>query len=284
MAKIDLFDPKWIDMVFANKNREYGAYKLRKGTSGRNLLALAILMAAALLIGGYLAWKVIEEQRAKEADAYNAQLELSKLEEQQKERKQEEKDTPPPPPEKQQEVPVERATQQYTVPEIKKEIDETKQLKQQDELDKSVATGADTKEGTNDRNVLTEAIKEVEVKEEPKPIEEPKKEVEQVVHTVVEQMPSFPGGAGELNKWLSSNIHYPPVAEENGIQGRVVVKFVVEPDGSITNASVVKSVDPSLDKEALRVVKAMPKWQPGVQNGQKVRVWFNLPVTFKLQN
>ena len=99
----------------------------------------------------------------------------------------------------------------------------------------------------------------------------------------MEQPPSFPGGNAALMSWLSSNIHYPPVAEENGIQGRVVVSFVVEPDGSITNVQVVRGVDPSLDKEAVRVTKAMPKWQPGKQNGQAVRVKYNLPVTFKLQ-
>ena len=81
MAKIDLFDPKWIEMVFAGKNQEYGAYQLRKGTSRRNIVSLLILTAAVFLIGGYLAWKVIEEQRAKELAAYNAQIELSKLEE-----------------------------------------------------------------------------------------------------------------------------------------------------------------------------------------------------------
>ena len=163
MAKIDLFDPKWIEMVFAGKNREYGAYKLRKGTGTRNILALAILMSVALLIGGYLAYKVIQEQRAKEAEAYNAQLELSRLEQKQKEQKEEMKDIPPPPPPEKQEVPVERATQQYTVPEIKKEIDESKELKQQDQLDKKVETGAETKEGTNDANVLKEAVKEADL-------------------------------------------------------------------------------------------------------------------------
>ena len=125
----------------------------------------------------------------------------------------------------------------------------------------------------------------VQAVEPPKP--EPKvdvqKEVEQKIFDVVEQPPSFPGGNAALMSWLSSNIHYPPVAEENNIQGRVVMSFVVEPDGSVSNVQVVRGVDPSLDKEATRVVKAMPKWVPGKQNGQAVRVKYNLPVTFKLQ-
>ena len=84
-------------------------------------------------------------------------------------------------------------------------------------------------------------------------------------------------------EWLSKNIKYPVIAEENGIQGRVVATFVVERDGSITDVKIVKSVDPSLDKEAVRVLKSMPKWIPGKQNGQAVRVKYNLPVQFRLQ-
>ena len=87
-----------------------------------------------------------------------------------------------------------------------------------------------------------------------------------------------------MMKWLSNNIRYPESAQQNGISGRVVVKFVVEKDGSIGNPTIVKGVDRDLDQEALRVVKRMPKWQPGKNNGQPVRSYFNLPVTFRLQN
>ena len=287
MAKIDLFDPKWIEMVFAGKNQEYGAYQLRKGTSRRNIVSLLILTAAVFLIGGYLAWKVIEEQRAKELAAYNAQIELSKLEEAaKKERKQEEQKPPPPPQE--MKVPEERATQQFTAPEIKKDelVKEENMVKQMQDLDKDVAVGAKDQEGTNDRIVPPTAVEAPPPPPPPAPEapkEEVKAEVTQKIFDVVEQQPSFPGGQGALLSWLNSNIHYPPVAEENGIQGKVVVSFVVEPDGSISNVAVVRGVDQSLDKEAVRVVKSMPKWNPGKQNGQAVRVKYNLPVTFKLQ-
>jgi len=103
------------------------------------------------------------------------------------------------------------------------------------------------------------------------------------VFDVVEQMPSFPGGQAALFQWLSNNIKYPVVAEKNGVQGRVIVTFVVERDGSITDVRVVKSVDPSLDKEAVRVTKAMPHWIPGKQKGDAVRVKYTMPVTFRLQ-
>ena len=100
------------------------------------------------------------------------------------------------------------------------------------------------------------------------------------IYEVVEQMPSFPGGQGALMQYLAYNIKYPVVAQENGVQGRVVVSFVVERDGSITDVQVVRSVDPSLDREAQRVVRSMPKWIPGKQNGQAVRVKYNVPVSF----
>ncbi|MBR4336858.1 MAG: TonB family protein [Bacteroidaceae bacterium] len=102
------------------------------------------------------------------------------------------------------------------------------------------------------------------------------------VFNVVEKMPEFEGGVQNLLKFLKANITYPEEAKKNGTQGRVVVQFVVDKDGSITDAKIVKSVSPELDAEALRVVKIMPKWTPGEQKGEKVRVKFTLPVQFKL--
>ena len=103
------------------------------------------------------------------------------------------------------------------------------------------------------------------------------------VFDVVEQMPQYPGGDAALMQFLNVNLRYPPIAEENGIKGRVVCQFVVECDGSISDVRVVRSVDPSLDKEAVRVIKAMPKWSPGMQNGAPVRVRYTMPITFTLQ-
>ena len=103
------------------------------------------------------------------------------------------------------------------------------------------------------------------------------------VHQVCEEMPEFPGGMQECMKWLGKNIKYPAAAIEKGTQGRVIVQFVVEKDGSITNAKVVRSVDPLLDAEALRVISSSPKWKPGKQEGEPVRVKYTLPVAFRLQ-
>lgn len=108
-------------------------------------------------------------------------------------------------------------------------------------------------------------------------------EEDNVVFQVVETMPGFPGGDQALFKFLGDNVKYPVIAQENGIQGRVICQFVVNRDGSIVDVEVVRPVDPSLDKEAIRVIKSMPKWTPGKQRGKPVRVKYTLPVNFKLQ-
>ena len=112
---------------------------------------------------------------------------------------------------------------------------------------------------------------------------DPKKVFTGKVYDLVDEMPSFPGGPAELMKWLSSHVQYPAIAIDICIQGTVIVAFIVEPDGSVSNAKLVRSVDPCIDQEALRVVRQMPKWIPGKQNGAAVRVKYNVPVIFKLQ-
>lgn len=107
--------------------------------------------------------------------------------------------------------------------------------------------------------------------------------LEEKVYEVVEEMPSFPGGQGAMFEFIANNIQYPIVAEENGVQGRVLVSFVIKKDGSLSNVRVVKSVDPALDKEAVRLIKSMPKWSPGKEKGRFVNVKFTVPVTFRLQ-
>lgn len=282
MAKIDLYDPKWVDMVFAGKNKEYGAYQLRKGTSGRNIKSLLILVIAAALVGGFLAWKVIEQKQAEEQQAYMEAMELARLQKQaEKEKKKPEKVQPKV--EMKKEIPVARETQKFTAPVIKKDelVKEENQVKQMDQLDAKVAVGTKDEEGVKDRTV--EAVRSDIAVAAPPPPPAPKPEVSNKVFDVVEEMPSFPGGQAALMSFLSSNIKYPVIAQENGVQGRVIVGFVVERDGSITDVKVMRSVDPSLDREAQRVVRAMPRWKPGKQNGSAVRVKYTVPVVFRLQ-
>lgn len=142
----------------------------------------------------------------------------------------------------------------------------------------------------NDANVEESTIQSsednntaVEIKYVPVEVEEEEEPEEQQIFQVVEEMPEFPGGMAECLKFLSKNIKYPTIAQENGVQGRVIVQFVVNRDGSIVDPVVMRSVDPYLDKEALRVIQMMPKWKPGKQRGKAVRVKYTVPVTFKLQ-
>lgn len=277
MAKIDLISRDWTEMVFEGRNKEYGAYRLRKNAGKRNLYSLITIFIAALAIWGGISLVKFVESRTKTV-AQTSVAELSALNQPKKKAvvKQQQKVKL-----EQPEKVVERvkSSVKFTAPVIKKD-DEVKpedELKTQDELmNTKTAIGALDVKGNDDANGEVLKIKEAVAQPEPKP------EVEKVFD-VVEQMPSFPGGPSALMEWLSNNVKYPVVAQENGVQGRVVVSFVVERDGSITDVKVVRGVDPSLDREASRVVRAMPRWIPGKQNGSAVRVKYNVPVAFRLQ-
>jgi len=277
MSKIDLISNDWADLIFEGRNKSYGAYKLRKGTSNRNILSLVIvLIAAALAIIGPAMYKLAGGGQKVEQTQVTELSRLKNAEVKQKKKEPEKV--------KIEEVkPIERvkSSVKFVAPVIKKdnEVKPEEELKTQDQLNENKsAIGALDVKGNDDKEG-----KVMELKENVVQPEKPKDETENKVFDVVEQMPSFPGGQGALMQWLGSNIKYPVVAEENGIQGRVIVQFVVEKDGSVTDVKVVKSVDPSLDKEAARVVKSMPKWIPGKQNGAPVRVKYTVPVTFRLQ-
>ena len=277
MSKIDLISNEWTDLVFEGRNQSYGAYQLRKSTGKRNLWALIIVALAAVLL--YLGLQLQRMAEANKKVENTQAVQLAKLNtEKKKEAKVEKKEIIRQEPEKV--VEQVKSSVKFTAPVIKKdeEVKEEDMIKL-DEVEKSnKAVGAFNVQGNDE--VGGEVLK---AKEEIKAPEPPKHVEEEKVFDVVEQMPSFPGGNSALMKFLNENIHYPVVAQENGVQGRVVISFVVERDGHITDVQVARSVDPSLDKEAQRVVKSMPKWIPGKQNGSAVRVKYNVPVSFRLQ-
>ena len=283
MANIDLTTNGWVDLIFEGRNHEYGAYKLRKGTPKRNIYSIIVIaILAALLVGVYVAKSAYDKYQA--AHAKNeAVTELSALN-QPKQKKAEVKRKEIVEPEKKEVVKEVKSSIKFTAPVIKKdnEVKPEEEMKTQAELmQTNTAIGALDVKGNSDNGEILKVTQRV-ADEPVKPAEE-KPEVENKVFEVVEQMPSFPGGAGALMKYLSENIKYPVVAQENGVQGRVVVSFVVERDGSITDVKVARSVDPSLDREAMRVVRSMPHRIPGKQNGSAVRVKYNVPVSFRLQ-
>ena len=277
MSKIDLISNEWTDLVFEGRNQAYGAYKLRKGTAKRNVWALIIVgLAAALLYLGLQLQKMAEANKKVE----NTQaVELAKLNTEKKEAKVEKKEIIKQEPEKV--VEQVKSSVKFTAPIIKKdsEVKEEDEIKL-DEVQKSdKAVGAFTVEGNDEvGGAVLKAKEDIAATEPPKHVVEETK-----IFITVEQMPMYPGGDGALLGYLRDNIHYPTVAAENGVQGRVVVGFVVERDGSITDVKILRGVDPSLDREAMRVVKSMPKWTPGKQNGSAVRVKYQVPVSFRLQ-
>ena len=277
MSKIDLISSDWVDLVFEGRNKAYGAYRLRKSTTKRNILAMVTVVL--LLIVAFIILTVknfVDEQRAKVAMTQVAELTNYKQPEKKAEVKQKKVEVEP-------ERVVERVKSsiKFTAPVIKKdeEVKPDEELKTQDELmSTKTAIGTFDVKGNDDAN--GEILKAKEVIAEPEP---PKHEEENKVFDIVEQQPLFPGGPAALMKYLSENTKYPVVAQENGVQGRVTVQFVVEKDGSISDVHVLRGVDPSLDKEAVRVVKSMPRWTPGKQNGITVRVNYRVPVLFRLQ-
>ena len=283
MAKdVDLTSREWCEIAFEGKNKDFGAYKLRESSPARHtkaivsvLIALAIILTLLILSVNGVFNKPEEEQMA-----ISTEQEIATFDAEEEEIEEEEEEQFQMPEPEEIIAPEEVANQQQVTDLLIVEddkIEEDKQVKnQEDVLENEAAVGAvDITEGTNDLNkvIIQEQV-----------IAAPKVEDEQPVSiAMVEQKPEFPGGEAAMYKWLGDNIVYPSAASEEGVQGRVVVEFVVGKDGSISNVKVVRPRHPALDKEALRVVKAMPKWLPGRNNGQPVKVTYTLPVTFKLQ-
>ncbi|MDI9605256.1 MAG: TonB family protein [Bacteroidota bacterium] len=273
---IDLDSREWCDLVFEGKNKRYGAYRLRQTSSKRHLYALVIVLIGMILLSLTPQVIGVVKELTKKTDLGPMEdvVELSNLPvepEVPQENIIKQESAPPPPPLKssiQFVPPVIAADEEVTDDDVMKTQEEV----QASDLQISVADvkGTDEEHGIdiaelNKHKLVVEAEPEVE-----KPFE------------VVEQNPEFPGGIAELHKYLSDNIRYPVIAQENGIEGRVIVRFVVSKTGEISDVEVLRGVDPSLDKEAVRVVESMPKWIPGRQRGRAVPVYFTLPVLFRL--
>ena len=293
MAKdVDLSSKEWTDLIFEGKNKAFGAYTLRQSSDNRHnkavLYTLCGLLAILLLAWGYGKYAAARERAEQERiDELLASIDQQQFEELQaeleaeiEEENQMEQEEEIPEPEEEEALAEEILnTEKFTELLVQKDEDVKEEIKSADDVkDTSTALGStDFDQGTDDRNIVREHKNEVIV-EEKKPVVEENK-----VFTSVEQMPQFPGGEGELLKWISTHIKYPAIAMENNVQGKVVVQFVVTRDGSIGEVKIARGKDPDLDKEAMRVVKTLPKFIPGKMNGQAVNVWYTLPINFKLQ-
>lgn len=271
MAKVDLSSSEWCDLIFSGKNKAYGAYQLREKSPKRHNIAVILVIVIALI--GFSIPTLIKMATPKQKEVMTEVTTLSQLEEpeiKQEEMKRVEPVAPPPP--------ALKSSIKFTAPVIKKdeEVHEDDEIKSQQELTetKVAISIADVKGNDEENGADIADLKQVVTQAEPEP---------EKVFDMVEQMPAFPGGMQELMVYLGKNIKYPTIAQENGTQGRVIIQFVVERDGTISDVRVARGVDPYLDKEAVRVVKSMPKWIPGKQNGKAVRVKFTVPVMFRLQ-
>lgn len=288
MAKsnVDLTSREWNDLIFADKNKDFGAYQIRKKSDRRHNMAMLYMLIGLVVVcflvfglNKYSAYRA--EQAALELQEQREKMMAAQLAEQQQEEEVEEEVEEQKFEQPEVQVPEEvLATVQVTqiaivdADKVKNEVMDMDAQKED-----NTARGVVTQEGSDDADKF-QAVQEQVVVKEP----EPEKPKEEEIFVAVEQQAEFPGGQAALMKWLSTNVRYPESAQQNDVQGRVIVKFVVEKDGSIGAATILKGVDKDLDREALRVVKKMPKWQPGKNNGVAVRSYFNLPVVFKLQN
>ena len=266
----DLNSQKWLALVFADKNKEYGAYVHREESSDRHLKALIIITAIALC--AVFLPKLIKTMMPAQKDvSQTTMVDLSNIDINQEvpEENQIKEVIVPPPPELKTTVGF---TELLVVADS--EIKEEDVILTQQELAEStaaisIATVEGSETGTVDIQDLVD--QKVIVEDKKDQVYEP---------TDVQVQPSFPG---DLTKWLKDNIDYPSAASEQGLQGRTTLRFVVQPDGSVADVTVAgKGPHPACDAEAVRKVSKMPKWNPGKQNGNPVPVYFYLPVRFQL--
>ena len=253
------------DIVFEGHNQDYGAYQIRRRYNWTVTIILGC-MIGALALGMIV--KVVLNMQGEEVEKETV-LDMTTIDLTPPPADKNEPPPPPPPP-----PPPVMETVKFVPPVIKDDAVETDPPPPQEKIaDTQVSTV--TQEGDGDAVVVPTDGNGTGVVEEKAP----------EIFTVVEEMPEFPGGAMEMMKYIQKNIQYPQMAKEAGLSGKCFLKFVVNGNGNITDVQVLKGVPGcgECDREAIRVVKSMPNWKPGKQNGRSVNVFFNLPINFQLK-
>lgn len=279
--EIKLNDPEWIDLIFENRNRDYGAYYLRRTSSRRHWWALLAAAVAAgilsvLLFGIYNKGKSADMQ----LEFISTTVELANITEMEQSQEISEvmaiqAELPPP------SAPIDIA---FRPPVIASddEVTQENQLKPQldlQQVDRPVMISLDDLDGGNRMGAMDITdIQEVKMELD----RNLSIAMDNTVHDQADEMPVFPGGEPALLKFIYENITYPEDAVQRGVEGRVVLRFVIEKDGSIGEVRVWRSLDSSCDREAVRVIQLLPKWIPGKQGGVPVRVWFTQSIIFEL--
>jgi protein TonB len=267
-SKLDILKPEWIDVVFTDRNKAYGAYDLRKENPKNTNKALIIgVVFFVLVISAQTIINFISGFIPKASDKVkitNVVLQPPPPIDQKK--------PPPPPPE----PPKPKIDQVKFPPPVVKPDNEVKEQPPTVKELEVADPGQKTQKGDPNADIkIDEPVGNADVKQVTE--EDPNK-----IFAAVEQEPKFPGGEDAFIRYLGKNIRYPAVAKENNTQGKVFMSFVVEKDGSLTDIKVVRGIGGGCDEEATRVLRQSPKWTPGVQNGRKVRVAYTIPISFTL--
>ena len=281
MSKVDLKSKEWCELVFEGRNKAYGAYDLRAKSGRRHLYAIIDIIIGIIVIGIAIGLFLAAQEAIKNSFAGEEDLvsELSELKKEEVKKQEKKGDIPQEQKQEIQKVAV-KASIAFTVPEIVDQVDESKKLKNQDELNRSnISIASQDYEGDSKDGINIDDLRDNQTQGGTSaPVEEEAK-----VYNVVEQMPSFPGGEAALLKYVNTHIKYPAIAQEQEISGVVVLRFVVKEDGSVGEVIVQKSLEKHCDEEAVRVVKSLPRFIPGKQQGKAVRVWYTLPVRYSIQ-
>lgn len=279
-AKVDILSKNWNDILFEGRNRSYGAYEMRALAGKRNmraLITLGILIVAvfALVLGVNKASQLIAEyQLENQANV----LQNADVDDEEEDEIQVEENKP-------DEAPAETVTEmassiQFTVPEITDNVAEDKELIAQQKAQEARAKMGEFNFQGNDETSTN-------IKSDKKQLGDVASsgggEGEAKVFTYVEQMPVFPGGEAALQRFIYDHLKYPRVSLEEGVQGTVMLRFVVNENGSVGDVQILKSLDTYCDREAKRVVQSLPRFTPGRQQGKPVKVWFQFPIRFEIE-
>ncbi len=276
---VNLNSTEWCDVIFEGKNKEYGAFALRQSSWKRHLIAFGLIVLFTAFVAALPAIISTVQAATRNADNIDETYTTSKIDIDIPE--ETEKIIEP----KMPEPPKFAKMEKFVPPTITTDdkASDPSEMKAMDEAAKSTGViGAfDVKDGSLDKDaVFKETATKIMDDDGGKGKGEP------TIYNVgtIQVNPQFPGGENEMYAFIKKNLNYPPADQEMGNQGRVTIRFVVNKNGEISNVQLVKGVSPGCDKEAMRVIKSMPKWIPGRQNGEPVNVYFIIPVVFRLGN
>lgn len=283
MSKIDLVSRGWCDLVFEGRNKEYGAYRMRARAGSRNLHALIVLLLIIATIGVIVGVKAVVTELTKKNDLGNeAVTTISQLKKEEPKKKEEKKIEV-----KYEEPKVEKvmvkASIQFTIPKIEDDalVDETKEVKTQEKVTKSnISIAAQDYAGDGKGGINIDDLKD---NQQAGGTTAPPKEEEVMANELVEVQAAYPGGESALLAFVSQNLVYPSIAQEQDLQGVVVLRFRVEKDGSVGQIVIKKSLSKECDQAAANVVKKLKRFVPAKQQGHPVPVWFTLPIRFRIQ-